>query len=332
MKIRGALYAALVVMAAGPAPAASADEHSLRNAATKYMSSVTFSSGRRLPYYTTHSVNSEHPGIETVLIVIPGGETNGPKYFQAALQMTTGTGRLGNTAVMALQFQTAEQNPRPGELYWTGEWQQGADSLDGSATSAFSVLDEVLELAVRNFPNASGIYLTGHSSGGQIINRYVAVGDSIADNDRLTFVVMNPSTYVYVDDRRVRPDGSYARPPDADAQCPGFNRWKYGLEDPKPYVSRVPVGEIRERMFRRNVVFMPGLDDTAPKGVDVRCPALYQGMTRIERTRVYWAYIQTFPRWRRNVRLIEVPGVGHAGDDMTRSPQLRRLVFGGAGD
>ena len=322
-----AILPAFILLFSGARAAPDDDDHALRNRSTQWMNAVTFDSGKKLPYYGTRSLNEADTEIRTVLLVIPGGETNGPKYFQAALESTQAADRFADTAVVALQFQTGNENPRRDELYWTGEWQQGADSLDGSETSSFEVLDEVLELAVENFPNAEAVVLAGHSSGGQIINRYAALGSDIADNDKITFVVMNPSTYVYVDDRRVRADGKYGRPQDAARECPGFNTWKYGLDKLPRYAAGLSQNDVLSRMFRRNVVFMPGLNDVEAEGVDTNCAAMYQGNTRIERTRNYWGYIQTFPEWKRNARLVEVPGIGHAGAEMLKSTHFRDVVF-----
>jgi hypothetical protein len=323
-----ALVLALILQFTNTTAAADAGlEIELRNESTQWMRAVSLKSGKALPYYGSRSLAEPDAAVKAVLVVIPGGETNGPVYFQAAMETTRVAGRLDDTAVITLQFQTADQNPRRDELYWTGAWQEGADSLEGSKTSSFAVLDEVLELASRSFPDAKSIVLAGHSSGGQIINRYVALGGPIADSDRLVFVVMNPSTYVYMDDRRVRDDGTFRRPVGTTTDCPGFNDWKYGIDTLPPYAAQLSLEEVHQRMFRRNVVLMPGLDDKGPEGVDTNCPAMYHGVNRIERTRHYWNYIQTFPSWKQNVRLIEVPGIGHAGGEMIKSSQFRELVF-----
>ena len=327
MKVTRACLA--IVAAVSTHGASAADEIDQRNAAIAFMDAVAFSSGKRLPYYRTHSLHDKDTAIDTVLIIIPGGINNGPKYFAAGLDAARQAGRSASTAVMALQFQTAEENPRRDELYWTGAWQQGADSLDGSRTSSFSVLDEVLTRAVGSFPAATSVVLAGHSSGGQIINRYAATGGDIADHDKITFVVMNPSTYVYIDDRRARADGSFAPPGDAAQTCPRYDHWKYGLVDPQPYVQALTPAEVRSRMMRRNVVYLGGgADDKTGGGVDARCPAMYQGRTRLERTLTYWRYIQTFPEWRANARLAIARGIGHSGGGMIRSKEFGEIVFG----
>lgn len=323
----GSVLALMLQLANSTAAAGTPPEITLRNESTQWMKTVSFKSGKALPYYGTRSLSEPDGTVKTVLVVIPGGETNGPVYFRAAVETTRIADRLDDTAVITLQFHTAEENPRRDELYWTGEWQEGADSLEGSKTSSFAVLDEVLELASRNFPNAGSIFLAGHSSGGQIINRYVALGANIADSDRLAFIVMNPSTYVYVDDRRAHDDGTFRRPDGTSARCPEFDEWKYGIGTLPGYAAHLSVEEVRRRMFRRNVVIMPGLEDKGPDGVDTNCPAMYQGGNRIERTQNYWNYIQTFPDWKPNVRLIEVPGIGHAGGEMIKTSQFREFVF-----
>lgn len=320
----------LILFLANAAVAAEIDlevEIPLRNESTPWLKAVTFESGKSLPYYGTHLVNDRDPLVKTVLIVIPGGETNGPMYFQAAMHTTRAAGRLDDTAVVTLQFQTIEQNPRRDELYWTGAWQQGSDSLEGSRTSSFSLLDELLEVVSANFPGAGSIVLAGHSSGGQIINRYAALGGAIADSERMTFIVMNPSTYVYIDDRRANSDGTFSRPTDAARNCPEFNDWNHGIDKLPRYAAGLSKDEVQQQMIRRNVVYMPGLEDKAPEGVDTRCGAIYHGKNRIERTRNYWNYIQTFPEWKKNVRLIEVPGIGHAGGEMIKSREFREFVF-----
>ncbi len=322
------LFLALVTLCMSHTVVAAADRISERNSAMARMGAITMTSGKKLPYYRTVSMTEKNETIKTVLIIVPGGESNGPGYFAAGIEAARGAGALPTTAVVTPQFQMARQNPRQDELYWTSHWQQGADSLDGSQTSSFAVLDRILELAVASFPNASRVVLAGHSSGGQIINRYIAVGSAIADHKSIVFVVMNPSSYLYVDDRRMQSDGSYAPLANAAAVCPGYNHWKYGLVGPPPYAAKLSVDEIRNRMFRRKVVFLAGSADTLTgDGVDHRCPALVQGKTRLDRTLNYWGYVQTFPQWKENATLSIVPGIGHSGGELIRSSQFRNIVF-----
>ena len=108
------------------------------------------------------------------------------------------------------------------------------------AAERFSVLDAILlRLAIASrFPALREIVVAGHSAGGQLVQRYAIVGRAPAAVASATlavrFVVANPSSYLYFTPER--PAGSGFAPFDA-AACPEFNRWKYGIEAPPPYVA-----------------------------------------------------------------------------------------------
>ena len=73
--------------------------------------------------------------------------------------------------------------------------------------------------------------LAGFSAGGQLVQRYAAVGKG-SDID-LRYVVGRPSSFLYFGAAR----------PEATTGCADFNRWKYGLDgDLPPYVAAAMAG------------------------------------------------------------------------------------------
>jgi pimeloyl-ACP methyl ester carboxylesterase len=59
----------------------------------------------------------------------------------------------------------------------------------------------------RRFPSLRAIALAGHSAGGQIVQRYAAVGKArqlgAFSSTPVLLIVANPSSYFYFSDRRL---------------------------------------------------------------------------------------------------------------------------------
>lgn len=83
------------------------------------------------------------------------------------------------------------------------------------------------------FPALKEIVVAGHSGGGQVVQRFALTGHDHpllnTEGIRLRYVVANPSSYAYF---------SPQRPVKFDAaSCPGFNDWKYGMQNLPGYVG-----------------------------------------------------------------------------------------------
>ncbi|MCK6370874.1 MAG: hypothetical protein L6Q83_06005 [Gammaproteobacteria bacterium] len=191
-----------------------------------------------------------------------------------------------DTLVIAPHF----QDSGPG-LYWTsGGWKRGDRSKDAERVSSYEVLDRMVEMY-------HGVAVAGHSAGGQFVTRYAA-GTRLQG---LTFIVANPSSYLYLDG--TRPVGG---------DCPDYNEYKYGLEDPNDYMG----GGIARDYAERDVIYMLGsLDTKVDKYLDTSCEANRQGRNRYDRGLKFFDHLAR--HFGRPVhRKVIVNGVGHSPSRM----------------
>jgi hypothetical protein len=206
-------------------------------------------------------------------------------------------------------------------LRWdVSTWLEGEPAVGPAPVSAFSVLDAMLErLAERErFPALREIVVLGHSAGAQLLQRYAVVGrapDSLAARPGSTplpavrFIVADPSSYLYFTSDR--PAGDSFAPFDATA-CPVFNRWKYGLDRPPPYVTG-NAGVLEAGYVKRDVTYLLGLRDDDPNHpvLDKSCAGEAEGPNRLARGRAYVQYLRRRHPDGTNQSFAEVAGVGH---------------------
>jgi len=191
--------------------------------------------------------------------------------------------------VIAPEFRAAG----PG-MYWSGGWSSGNKSLDASRVSSFEVMDRMVEAF-------NAVAIVGHSAGGQFVTRYAAA-TAIRG---LTFIVANPGSYLWMDATR----------PNAPINCPGFNDYKYGWDNPNAYMSR----GLSAKYPKRDVIYLLGAADTEiDSNLDVGCEANSQGANRFERGMNFFQHLNEY--FGRQVhRLVVIPGVGHSGSQMMSS-------------
>jgi hypothetical protein len=117
-----------------------------------------------------------------------------------------------------------------------------------------------------------------HALASELPDRLAAAGIEVVH------VVANPASYLYPDDRRPDGSGGFARPAGADAGCAGWNRYKYGLEEPNAYLAGTSRGCLLDRLRRRRFVYLLGIadDDPAHPELDTSCAARLQGRHRLD--------------------------------------------------
>jgi pimeloyl-ACP methyl ester carboxylesterase len=270
--------------------------------------------------------------IERVLIIIHGRLRNAQTYLQSGLRAAELAGQSETTLVIAPQFlnetDVAKHPVADTVLRWQGnEWMAGGESTAPFRMSAFEALDEIIaRLSDRQqFADVKEIVIAGHSGGAQVVQRYALLGRDQsaleAAGVKLRYVVANPSSYTYFDERR----------PVAfnHAKCPDFNRWKYGLTDLPAYADGQTAAQLQEKYLKREVVYLLGQQDTDPNhpALDKSCEAKAQGPNRLARGRFYFNYLKRLQPRGLDQRLIEVPKVGHNGDGMFTSPEGQRALF-----
>eukprot|EP00977_Amphora_coffeiformis_P029873 scaffold43195_cov206-Amphora_coffeaeformis.AAC.1 len=194
-----------------------------------------------------------------------------------------------------------------------GDWRVGAesdpeccnngfDSHGGKTISSFTILDHMLGLLTNKelYPKMNKISYVGHSAGGQMVQRYAIMSRLAAEFDvkggdfDVEFVVANPSSYTYLDERRweytcgnclcnrknctcdkecTRVTGlgvPKRRQAEKEFVCYDrhYNRWPYGLgsfEDKKhsvPYAIKSMKRGVVKNYQMRDVVYMVGQNDT----------------------------------------------------------------------
>jgi pimeloyl-ACP methyl ester carboxylesterase len=270
--------------------------------------------------------------IERVLIIIHGRLRNAETYRRSAEKAAQAAGQSTTTLVIAPQFLNDTDLVRHPQsdsvLRWHGnDWMAGGLSTGPLALSSFAALDQIIDRISdrREFPDVKQIVIAGHSGGGQVVQRYALLAHDhpalAAAGVKIRYVVANPSSYAYFNEQR----------PVAfnHAQCPGFNRWKYGLTDMPIYAGGQTAPQIEGIYIKRDVTYLLGQQDTDPQhpALDKGCEAETQGAYRLIRGHNFFDYLLRRNPQGVNQRLVEVPGVGHNGDGMFTSPEGQKVLF-----
>lgn len=294
--------------------------------------------GGEVPLYLSADWSRPLPDIVRAVIVLHGLLRDADSYWKTAGQARAAAGAAGaGTLLIVPQFLAAPDiaaHAVPDSvLRWTiGGWMADAPALGPAPVRSFAVLDAILARLAdpARFPALRQVVLAGHSAGGQVVQRYAVLGDGAAAlaarGVAMRYVVANPSSYVYF-----TPERPMAVDP---AACPGFDRWKYGLEGaPAPDPAVLAPGALAARYARRDVVYLLGLADTDPaqRVLDRSCAAEAQGPERLARGMAYFiALLSGHPDgFAQHLRL--VPGVGHSAPGMLDSVCGRWALFGAPG-
>lgn len=271
------------------------------------------------------------PQIQRALIIVHGRLRNAQTYLHSAEQAASQAGQGANTLVIAPQFlneSDVQRNHLDRQvLRWKGnDWMAGEASIGPGQVSSYGALDQIIKhLGNRTlFPALKEIVVAGHSGGGQVVQRFALIGHDHPTLQRegisLRFVVANPSSYAYFSPQRpVRFDA---------AGCPGFDHWKYGLQQLPDYARGQSAEQLEQAYVSRTITYLLGQQDTDPNhpALDKSCEAEAQGAYRLIRGHNYFDYLkQRHPQL--SHRLVEVPGVGHNGDGMLTSPEGQKALF-----
>lgn len=270
--------------------------------------------------------------IERVLIIVHGRLRDAQTYLKSGVHAAELAGQSATTLVIAPQFlnetDAAVHPVADTVLRWQGdEWMEGGESIAPFRLSSYEALDEIIARVgdSQKFPDVKQIVIAGHSGGAQVVQRYALLGHDQPALDaagvQLRFVIANPSSYAYFDERR----------PVAfnHAACPDFNRWKYGLADLPAYAEGQTAAQLQEKYLKREVVYLLGQKDIDPNhpALDKSCEAKAQGPYRLARGRFYFDYLKRLKPQALNQQLIEVPGVGHNEDGMFTSAEGQKALF-----
>ena len=287
-----------------------------------------------LAYCSNADPERANAAVRTVVVAMHGSERNACDYAGYAVDSASAAGTLESTLVVAPKFAASDDlsDEDTSTLYWTDSsdgWRSGEASLTDPlprpwTISSFAALDELVATVddTAKFPNLTRVVVAGHSAGGQVVNRYSlgTPGPSGDDAVDVRYVVMNPSSYVYLSAARFTDRGFGIPTADQIAQCPDYDQYKYGMEGRNDYMSSLDAEAMIQRFVSRDVVYLLGESDTDPEdsSMDTGCEAELQGTQRFERGTKYWRSLQTVvgPSIVRHQSLVTVPEVGHDGHDM----------------
>jgi pimeloyl-ACP methyl ester carboxylesterase len=174
------------------------------------------------------------------------------------------------------------------------------------------------------------VVVAGHSAGGQFVQRYSATTPlpDLLTGFRFRFIVMDPSSYMYPDERRLLSNNRCAVPDTSG--CPEYNRYPKGLEQLNTYARAMGAANIRRNILHRDIIFLLGEKDvrTDALNLDITCAANLQGAFRLERGLNYVAYLNTFPEYGDRKKYDIIPDTGHNGDKIINSGAARKWIYG----
>lgn len=281
-------------------------------------------------YFGTASLDGDAT-VTRAMIVVHGVLRDADYYYDTGVIAANAARLLNDTIVIAPQF--VEKDDLAGKsvpaqtLYWNSEWPGGSDAVAPAAISTYDVFDAILARLsdAKRFPKLREIVVVGHSAGGQIVQRYAAVGRAPQLDGRgrvpVRLVVSNPSSYFYFTDWR----------PNPQSNCADFNRWRYGLSGAPRYV-RGSAAALEARYVKRDVVYLMGTGDVNPKedDLDRSCGGEAQGPYRFARAKFYIAYIGRRHPTGTAQRYAFVAGVPHDSRRMFTSACGLGVIFGGS--
>ena len=278
------------------------------------------------------------PDIVRAVITIHGLHRDAGHYDAIARQALAMAGPAGRgTLLLTPRFAGAGHGGPADLLRWPGNtWMDGQPATAPALLSSFAVMDGLLaRLSDRRlFPALATVVLVGHSAGGQFVQRYAVLGHGLgraaAAGLAVRFVIANPSSYAYPDRDRPTQAGGFAQGP--AAACPGYDRWKYGLDGLPAYAGAAPATALARAYVARDVtILLGGLDDDPALAVlDKSCAAEAQGPTHLARGRAFVRLLRTRYAGAPHQRLHEIAGVGHDAAGMLTSACALAAIYGTA--
>lgn len=308
-----------------------------------------------LAYYSTHGPIEQianASSIEMVLIAMHGAARNADDYFCSAKATIAMQTRYLDVLVIAPNFYSSEDTRRSGSfLYWdaqdiSGTWRFGADSMGPIKYSSFDALDHLVATIRKHCLNLKHVTVAGHSSGGQVVQRWSLLTSFWAQDDDhgMHAVVANPSNYAYLTPMRFI-DREWKVPGAAVENCPQYNQWEWGLDaggdSDVPYRKKAlqNITAVVERYRSRRMVYLAGGADRCnitegargwcySHGLETTCMDELQGSNRFERSSRYVSSLRMDGFWKDHVWVV-VPGVGHDHAMMFQSTEGLDAIYYG---
>lgn len=297
-------------------------------------------------YASNHPIAVSNKQIKQLVIYIHGARRNGLDYYEWGEKAVNAANKNDETLFISPQFNSEkdleDHMHDATHLFWVkNNWRIGDESVSSEkrkmedSFSSFSLVDSLIAHACNKklFPSLKKITIVGHSAGGQFVSRYVGMTPmpSIVSAYTFNFIVMNPSTYLYLDDRRpVKTEkGLTFMKPDT-AGCPTYNDYPRGMNKLNPYASKVGVKAIQQLFLKRDISYILGEKDVNmnDSSLDKSCEGNMQGRFRLERGQFFYEYLKLYAKGKKIHQIAVVPDVAHDGDKMINSKAARWSIFG----
>jgi hypothetical protein len=286
------------------------------------------------------SADLTHPmsSVTRALIVFHGKLRDADTYNQSGLEAIKNAGSAGKgTLLITPQFleqvDVDQYHLPPNVLRWAPEaWMAGDNALN-APLSSFDAIDATLAKLTDHalFPNLKTVVVAGHSGGAQVVQRYAVVGRGgdilMRSGVHVRYVIANPSSYVYFSPERpvLDPHGDFTFALPAKTCFGKYDHWKYGIQDPPPYLDGASFANLEQRYLRRDVIYLLGTKDIDPNhpALDKSCSGEDEGPYRFFRGKAYFRYLELrhpdLAEAGATQQLWYVPGVEHEGGKMLNS-------------
>jgi hypothetical protein len=221
------------------------------------------------------------------------------------------------------------------QLVWQASgWADGENNQypwNKTTVSSYEALDQLIKYFADPaiYPNMQHIVVSGHSLGGQMVQRYTMVGNSLGLSIPISYYVGNPDSFAWFTTDR----------PISTASCPTFDDWRNGLSG---YSENVTYGTdlvaagrdaVYARYTSRTVAYGRGTLDLGD--ASSTCGPYTTGANRNER---FFNFIKAFPPTCHTGAMcdtVDYVNVGHDAGAMFAAPAgLARLFldnFNGTG-
>lgn len=331
----------LLLAAAGILVAATASAGPCITATAECTDWLAFGGGpARSLLYRTYSLDQRNDQVRRAFILVHGAGRDADNYFRTALAAAFLGHALEDTVVISPRFASnsgggCRDALAANEVSWPcngDSWRSGgAADKEGKLTS-YDFMDAILrKLANKSvFPNLRAIVVSGHSAGGQFVNRY-EMANRVHDTlgVPVTYVVANPSSYAYLDPTRPvnAAGGAIEFRNFSDARnCTTYDRWPYGIQGRTGYAARLTDEQLRQQLVARPATYLVGEYDTLPlAGFDSSCPAMAQGPHRLARGQAFGKYANEKLGAHHTTTM--VPLCGHNARCMFTADPVLALIF-----
>jgi pimeloyl-ACP methyl ester carboxylesterase len=303
--------------------------------------------------YRTYPLDARNDAITRVLVVVHGAGRDADNYFRSALAATFLAGALENTLVIAPRMasndgRSCKDALAANEVSWNcNSWRSGGAALSNPNVTSFDFLDAILRKVARKeiFPNLRAIVVTGHSAGGQVVNRY-EMANRVHDQlgVPVSYVVANPSSYAWPTSERptaaawsltanppgyipdVAPNTPAFRAMGDGRGCTVYDQWPYGFEHRTGYSASESDDQLKQQLASRPTTYLLGQLDILPLGgFDGSCSAMAQGPTRQARGLAFAKYVTEKLGGHPTVTI--VPECGHNARCMYTAEEALPLLF-----